>query len=217
MEDKIKELEERINELEKELEKYKERERELENAIEEYNNLVRKQFEYFEDFLSAFGSNEIVDPLTRVFKKDFILKLLTFYHQRYFESSKEFALLLVDIDNFEEINSKYGRNIGDRVLMNLAKMLKKGVRVPLDSIARLGADEFLVVLSEVNKKQSMKVAERIHRECGKLSINDHTVTVTMSVVHFPTDRNDLSDLLELGEELINRSKAETSGGLKYIG
>lgn len=217
MEDKIKKLEERIEELEKELEEYREREKELENAIEEYNNLVKKQFEYFEDFLKVFGSNEIVDPLTRAFRKDFMLKLLTFYHQRYFESSKEFALIFADVDNFERINSKYGRSKGDEVLIALAKMLKKSVRIPLDSLARLSADEFLVVLSEVTKEQSIKVAKRVHGECGKLPMNNHTVTVTMSVVHFPTDGNSLDDLLELGEELINRSKAETSGGLKYIG
>jgi len=216
--DKIKELEEKVKKLENELKKYKEREEELENVIEEYNVLVKKQFEYFENFLSALGSNEVIDSLTRALKKEFILKFLTFYHQRCFESSKEFALVFVDIDRFAEINSKYGRNIGDKVLIDLAKTLKRCVRIPLDSVARFGADEFVVLLSEVNKEQSKKIAQRIHKESNNIFLNNHEpISVTVSVVHFPTDRNNINELLELGEELINRSKAEISGGLKYVG
>jgi diguanylate cyclase (GGDEF)-like protein len=217
MDEKIKELEEKIKKLEKELEAYRKREEELESVIEEYNNLVKKQFEYFENFLSALGSNEFIDPLTRTLKKEFALKLLDFYYQRYFESSKEFALVFVDVDKFEEINTRYGKDKGDKVLVELAKTLKKCVRIPLDSVSRFGADEFVVILSEVTKEQSIKIAQRIHKECNSISVNQIDFSVTTSVVHFPSDKGSVSDILELGEELLNRSKAERTGGLKYLG
>ncbi|MDI3472546.1 MAG: hypothetical protein PWQ20_243 [Thermotogaceae bacterium] len=215
--ERIKELEKKIEKLEEKLEAYKKREEELESVIEEYNNLVRKQFEYFENFLSALGSNEFIDPMTRTLKKEFALKLLDFYHQRYFENSREFALVFIDVDKFEDINTRHGREKGDRVLIELAKTLKKCVRIPLDSVSRFGADEFVVILSEVTKEQATKIAQRLHKECNNISMNEIDFSVTTSVVHFPSDANNISDALELGEELLNRSKAEKTGGLKYLG
>ena len=66
-----------------------------------------------------------------------------------------FALLLVDIDRFEEINATYGHLFGDEVLQLLAHALRAGTREG-DLRARVGGDEFLVFFEEVRSKAGLK-------------------------------------------------------------
>src|SRR5260370_40980662 len=79
-------------------------------------------------------------------------------HARRLKSS--LTLLLIDIDRFKDVNTKFGHLTGDVVLANTAALLKRSVRGS-DAVFRYGGDEFLIILAVTTLNGSAKVVERI--------------------------------------------------------
>lgn len=77
------------------------------------------------------------------------------------------SLLLIDIDHFKVINDSHGHPAGDRVLKTLASMLESGVR-PMDTVARIGGEEWAVILPSSLPQQACCVAERLR------TVTEHT-------------------------------------------
>ena len=77
--------------------------------------------------------------------------------------SHAFCLLLLDIDDFKKINDEFGHNVGDEVINHVAKILQEHIRVP-DLAARIGGDEFAVLLVETTVVKGLEVAERLREE-----------------------------------------------------
>lgn len=67
------------------------------------------------------------------------------------------ALLFIDLDGFKEVNDTYGHDLGDKVLVAIAERLKEVVRRENDTIARIGGDEFLILLTDVTEKKHIDV------------------------------------------------------------
>ncbi len=104
-----------------------------------------------------------------------------------------FSILLLDIDNFKNINDSYGHDVGDLVLKALARVVKESVRQE-DIVARWGGEEFTVLLPETGKDAALQLAERLRE---KISVNDFPeighVTVSIGLAEFQVD--DTSDSL----------------------
>ncbi len=76
-------------------------------------------------------------------------------------SHSRFAIMLIDLDRFKEINDTYGHDAGDRVLISIAERLQRQVR-DTDTVSRLGGDEFLMILPQANNKASVeRIAQNI--------------------------------------------------------
>jgi diguanylate cyclase (GGDEF)-like protein len=104
-----------------------------------------------------------IDPLTGVYrKKYFDLKL-----ERLLKTKRNFALVVVDIDNFKTINDTYGHTIGDEVLREFSSLLKQSIRQD-DLIARWGGEEFLLALKMDDLQKAMDRIEALRQ-----TIDDH--------------------------------------------
>jgi diguanylate cyclase (GGDEF)-like protein len=92
------------------------------------------------------------------------------------------AVLFVDLDKFKAINDRFGHSTGDRLLMAIARRLRACVR-PTDSIARMGGDEFAVLLERVdNDGDITAVVDRIRDELDRpFHIDGHVIRATASV------------------------------------
>ncbi len=77
--------------------------------------------------------------------------------------SRKLSLILIDIDNFKELNDTQGHQAGDLVLKELAKVIMECLRKDLDSGYRYGGDEFIIILPDTNKSQARIAAERIQK------------------------------------------------------
>jgi len=103
----------------------------------------------------------IKDDLTGVFNQRFFREQLKL---KYMESKRykfPISLILIDIDNFKEINDTFGHLAGDFILKEVAEILRRNVR-DSDIIARYGGDEFAIILPHADKEQAKKVAQRIN-------------------------------------------------------
>lgn len=184
------ELIQRVRELEDEVTKLKMRETELEMLLSEYSSIMKKQFEVFDDFIKDVGTRRMIDPLTRVYSKEHMLKLISYYHQKAFEENFGYALITVTINEFDKME----QIDKEHVLLSIGKLLKELVRVPLDSVGRSSESQFMVLLTEVTKENSQKVKERIENALAL-----HNISATVKMSNYPVDSTNIEDLVRIVE------------------
>ncbi len=191
------ELLQKIRELESLLESCRQREKEMEKMLQEYNELIKKQFEVFDNFVRDIGTKRIIDPLTRVYSKDHIMKLISYYHEKAFEEDLNYGILVVRITNLEELMPLERESN----LVLLGKILRDSVRVPLDSIGRFSEDTFIILLTDVSKQNSERVKERV-KDMINVQMGDD-ISIKLSLKSYPEDGEDMDKLIE---EALNEVK-----------
>jgi diguanylate cyclase (GGDEF)-like protein len=100
------------------------------------------------------------DPLTQSYNRRYLEEGAAREWQRCLRKSTEISVLMLDIDHFKQVNDRFGHDIGDYCLQEVAKLLRELLR-PTDIVARYGGEEFCVVLPETNSADAMQVAQRI--------------------------------------------------------
>jgi diguanylate cyclase (GGDEF)-like protein len=179
---------EKVRELEDEVGRLKMRETELEMLLNEYSAIMKKQFEVFDDFIKDVGTRRMIDPLTRVYSNEHILKLISYYHQKAFEENFGYALVTITINNFDKMEQMEK----EHSLLSIGKLLKELVRVPLDSVGRAAEDQFIVLLTEITKENAMRVKERIENALAL-----HNIDATVKFACYPDDSTNLEELAKL--------------------
>jgi len=100
--------------------------------------------------------------------------------------NRHFCLLLVDIDNFKDVNDTYGHEAGDEALRRVANVIQSGTR-GIDTGARIGGDEFAVILPETSLERGLEVAERLRASIAALDAEPAAgVTASLGVAEFPS-------------------------------
>jgi two-component system cell cycle response regulator len=126
---------------------------------------------------------------------------------------KSLALVMVDFDNFKEVNDAHGHLVADEVLKGLVERVLMSLRQSSDWIARFGGDEFAIVLPETNLQGARSVAEKLCTNCAatpfNTSVGPVNVTVSLGVaslrVSTPADDLSLSDITTDGNDLLARA------------
>jgi diguanylate cyclase (GGDEF)-like protein len=119
------------------------------------------------------------------------------------------AIVLIDLDDFKDINDRFGHHSGDRVLEALGALLQDHVR-NIDLAARLGGEEFALLLPEIGNSDAVLVAERLCRSLSERPIawvegNALSSTASFGVAHYlPGDSGE--DLLRLADDALYRAK-----------
>ena len=129
------------------------------------------------------------------------------YFDRY---ARPFSIMMLDVDFFKKFNDTHGHEVGDRVLKHVADLLRAGVR-DVDLAARLGGEEFVVLLPETSIKHAGDAAERIRRsiEARPLIADGRPLRITASVgvAACPECTTTTGDVLRLADEALYRAKA----------
>ncbi len=121
-----------------------------------------------------------------------------------------FGVMLLDLDRFKEINDRFGHDTGDRVLVEAADRLKRVLR-DVDTVARIGGDEFVILLPEVADEGSAEhVAARIAAAFETpMEIMETALSVAISsgTALYPADGEDIDSLLRRADQSMYRSKS----------
>lgn len=131
------------------------------------------------------------DALTHLLnRRSFKNRVKRTINDRQFNHNRH-KLMLLDLDGFKAINDKYGHHTGDKVLQDIAHILRDSVRND-DVVARLGGDEFAILLPECDKENSITIAEKIRRRINEYEANqiaDSPVSASIGLVSMQPDIN----------------------------
>ncbi len=128
------------------------------------------------------------------------------------EAIRNFYLFMIDLDGFKHVNDIYGHDSGDKVLINFAQLLKMIVRKN-DFIGRLGGDEFIVVLKDIEQIDSIKqIAQKIITETSQSYFIDKSVEIrigaSIGIACVNTPEFDLADTLHCADEAMYQAKRQ---------
>ncbi len=126
----------------------------------------------------------LTDSLTGLFNRRYLMVHLEKLIKKNVESKKNLCVLMLDIDHFKKINDSAGHAVGDEVLKTFAERVSQRLR-SFDLVARLGGEEFVVILPDISLDMAMQVSERLRngiaREPFKVSGPMGTMPVTVSI------------------------------------
>ncbi|HUE77482.1 MAG TPA: PleD family two-component system response regulator [Longimicrobiales bacterium] len=136
----------------------------------------------------------IRDGLTGLFNHRHMHDLLTDEFERSGRSGEPLSVVMFDLDRFKEVNDTYGHQAGDRVLVELADILRETAR-EIDKLGRYGGEEFMVILPGSDPDAGMTFADRVreHVENQKFDIQSQQplrMTISAGVATYPTDDAD---------------------------
>ncbi len=150
-----------------------------------------------------------IDVLTHVWNQGAIYDLA---HAEFAKVARgtSFALLMIDIDHFKQINDVYGHAAGDQVLRVVAERLRGAVR-PSDAVGRYGGEEFLVIIPGLTAQDVEQISERIRSEvvASPVVFNDHQIEVTCSigcVSHTASQDIRVDSLISHADAALSRAK-----------
>jgi two-component system cell cycle response regulator len=150
------------------------------------------------------------DPLTAVYNRRALMEKLEQEMDRAARYATRLTGMMIDIDNFKQINDTHGHLVGDKVLKQLANLLRREQR-SVDIVARYGGEEFVVLLPETTTSESRNFAERILRRVAQHDFGDPgrpvRVTISIGVASYPDERvSDGVSLLKLADSHLYRAK-----------
>lgn len=166
-------------------------------------------FGLFALYRESYGDS-MHDPLTGIANRRLLMDRLTTLLNMHQRSPTAFALINIDLNNFKAINDRHGHQAGDYVLQQIAERLKSSVRA-VDTVARVGGDEFLVVMvgvdnPQVATEQSVKLLGKINQP---LQWKGRTIDIYAALGWslFPTQADTIDDLLQQADEMMYRQKS----------
>jgi diguanylate cyclase (GGDEF)-like protein len=150
------------------------------------------------------------DALTGLFNRGVFEKLRSRLEGR------DNALLIIDLDRFKEINDRYGHDIGDRALCCVSALLQENFRAE-DYICRIGGDEFVVIMVNMNSSLRDLVEEKIRRINDTLKTpKDGLPPMSLSVgVAFGDRENPSGDIYKDADTALYRTKTQHRGGCEF--
>jgi two-component system cell cycle response regulator len=117
-----------------------------------------------------------------------------------------FCLLLMDIDNFKYVNDTHGHEAGDEALRGVANVIQSGTR-GIDTGARIGGDEFAVILPETNLARGLEVAERLRSAIAALDTGlSGRVTASLGVAELPSSARTGEELRAAADAALYEAK-----------
>jgi len=152
------------------------------------------------------------DQLTGLYNRHYLENTLDRLTAGTKRRNTKICTLMCDLDHFKDVNDSYGHDAGDRVLMQLAKILLNAVR-DADLVIRFGGEEFMILLVDCDPATSKEMAERIRKEVQlyKFHIPGHTIRMTMSIglSNFPDPPDqDIWNAFKLADIALYRAKEE---------
>jgi diguanylate cyclase (GGDEF)-like protein len=151
----------------------------------------------------------ITDGLTQVFNYRYFMELGKREFERVKRYGRQLSLIIVDIDHFKKTNDTYGHAIGDGALRAVAQICKKTVR-NVDILARVGGEEFAVLLPETGLEQAWLAAERLRLNVARAVLRSRAgvlrLTVSLGVGAVGDETKDFEDLLRAVDSALYTAK-----------
>ena len=162
----------------------------------------------FKAYLDTCEEDALTDHLTGLANRRRFERQLEREVNRTMRYGHPFCLLMLDIDDFKQVNDNYGHEAGDEAIRSLAKILQEGTR-GIDLSARIGGEEFAVVLTETNLKSAAEVAERLRLAIKGIPIPMvGQISASFGVAECPSSAQTVRELLSAADAALYQAKRQ---------
>ncbi|MFZ5523974.1 MAG: PAS domain S-box protein [Pseudomonadota bacterium] len=195
------------------------------NTIRDKDGKIHRYVALFSDITEKKKSEELIwrqanfDTLTGLPNRDMFRDRLGQEVKKSIRAELPLALLLVDLDQFKEVNDTLGHSVGDMLLKDAARRISACVRES-DTVARLGGDEFTIVLSEISDISNVDdVAQKIIAKLAEpFQLGSEVVFVSASIgiTLYPNDTIDIDELMKNADQAMYVAKKKGRNRSSYF-
>lgn len=180
----------------------------MEQQVQDRTHKLKLVLEEAQMLKRRYEELSIIDDLTGLHNRRFFFPEAEAALIRAVRYHEPFSLLMIDVDHFKQVNDAHGHMMGDTVLKELADMLKKEAR-SADILARLGGEEFVLVLPETNEQGAQVLANRIceHMRTLQWSVDGQTIRLSLSIGVAPLRLGTKWDNADSLEQLLQQADA----------
>jgi diguanylate cyclase (GGDEF)-like protein/putative nucleotidyltransferase with HDIG domain len=146
------------------------------------------------------------DPLTGLPNRRGFRELLDLELERARRRESRVAVIVGDLDHFKEVNDRSGHHVGDAALVRVAELLVEAKR-RIDAVARIGGEEFALILPDTEEGEAMIVAERLReRVRDEFAAEAITITISFGIATYPAHGETAASVLRAGDEALFAAK-----------
>ena len=192
-------------------------------SIYVWNTLIRTGFFVIVSFLlsalsKAFRSNRQLartDYVSGAVSVGYFYELAQLEISRFRRYQHPFTLAYIDLDDFKAVNDNLGHVAGDKVLRTITGNVQRQIR-PADIFARMGGDEFALLLPETGDYEAKKAIARLHSSLmDEMARNDWKVTFSIGVVTYTRAPKSVDEMVKVTDDVMYAVKTDRKNGVKY--
>jgi len=169
-------------------------------------------------YIKKIEQLNLIDPMTELYNRRFLEEVVSKIMSQSERNEDIYSVLMLDVDWFKKVNDTYGHDVGDTVIVEIAKVIKKNIR-DADLAIRYGGEEFVIILHNPSKEGTLFVANKIHSAFGKKIFNvgnGNTIQKTLSIgiAHYPSNGDSIWKCIKYADTALYVAK--TTGRNKIV-
>jgi diguanylate cyclase (GGDEF)-like protein len=169
---------------------------------------MRERLERERELLRDFA---LSDPVTGIANRRSLLLRADYEISRHERAQRSFALVMLDLDGFKQLNDRFGHAAGDDLLRDVAAALSHAMRAQ-DTVARFGGDEFCILAPETDEQGTAGLATKVSEAVREVSVGMDAVGGSVGVAVFPADGTTLAVLMHAADERLLEAKRRRHRG-----
>ena len=152
----------------------------------------------------------ITDDLTTLYAKGFFEARIREFENRFYQTGEGFSLMMIDLDHFKKVNDTYGHPVGDKVLRQIAELIRESMRHG-DIPCRYGGEEFVILLSEKKIRTAAIIANRLREKIADYTFQIEEIpsfkkTVSIGISCCPLHATSADKLVSMADEALYKAK-----------
>lgn len=176
----------------------------VQNELKELNATLEQKVEDRTEELKRIAST---DPLTTLMNRRSFYTQAEVIFQKSIRYRRNISILMLDIDHFKQFNDDYGHAVGDTVLISVANSIQHVCR-ETDLPARVGGEEFMILLEETDTDEALLIAERLRQVISEINIPkiETKITVSIGISNLEADTENLDELILRADQAMYMAK-----------
>jgi diguanylate cyclase (GGDEF)-like protein len=172
---------------------------------------LRQRLAVLERDRDALRRDALSDPVTGAANRRSLLARADYEIARHRRAGQSFALVMLDLDGFKQLNDRFGHAAGDDLLRDVAVGLRRAMRAQ-DTVARFGGDEFCVLAPETDAHGTERLAAKVSHAVRQVSAGMDAVGGSVGVALFPQDGATPAELMHAADERLLAAKRRRPAG-----
>ena len=160
--------------------------------------------------MEKLRQTSLKDGMTGLYNRRFLEEFIEKFMNQADRNKETYHIMMLDVDWFKQVNDTYGHDVGDMVIVEIGKLLKKHIRNS-DMAIRYGGEEFMVLLQNASDEGAMMVAKNIHSGFAATEFNvgpgeSMFKTLSIGIATYPTDGDTIWKCIKYADTALYRAK-----------